>query len=129
MNIASMAARRHLDAIRKFADQCDACGRGERVSLFIIQQSFFAYIARIPLACDRHYVVVVAHRRYPVLFSNPTLCSNALPPTIQFLVGQRRFDEAGQLIVCLNENTQEIFIGALMGMFDVLWQPHEQVAA
>lgn len=124
-----MAARRHLDAIRKFADQCGECGRGERVSLFIIQQNFFAYIARIPLACDRHCVVVAAHRRYPELFSNPTLCSNALPPTIQFLVGQRRFDEAGQLIVCLNENTQEIFIGALMGMFEVLWQPHEQVAA
>ncbi len=62
-----MAARRHLDAIRKFADQCDACGRGERVSLFIIQQGFFAYIARIPLDCDRHYVFVLGLKRYPVL--------------------------------------------------------------
>ncbi len=129
MNIASTAVRRHLGAIREFAQQVAECGRGERVSLFVIQQNFFAYIARIPLASDCHSVVVAAYGKHPELFSNPTLCSNALPPTIQFLVGQRRFDEAGQLILCLNDNTQEIFIGAIMGMFDRLWQPHEQVAA
>ena len=56
MNIASTAVRRHQGAIREFAQQVAECGRGERVSLFVIQQNFFAYIARSPLVCDRHSV-------------------------------------------------------------------------
>lgn len=120
--IASAVIRRHMDAIKQFASECDS-RLATPESIKVAQQKYFAYIAAMPLD-ERHLVVIEVSKIYPVLYDNSAQCNNALPLTIQCCIVQGRHEDACILIEKLSGPTQEIFLNMLIDVFERWWQPH-----